>query len=70
MELINNLIYALRIYIIPVATTFRCVYCFFKIIYEYDEKKLYLKRIFNSLLFLIIAELVFVIKDIIEYYYY
>lgn len=69
MGLLNNLIDALRIYIIPTATILRCVYCLFKMIYCDDEKKIMIKRIVNAIMFLILTELVFVIKDIVVNYY-
>lgn len=70
MSTINSLISALRIYIIPSATILRSIYCLIKIMYEQEEKKVYIRRLINIIAFLIISELVFVIKDIIEYYYY
>lgn len=69
MDTINNLINALRIYIIPTATILRCIFCLIKLMYEQDEKKMYIRRLINTVAFLIISELVFVIKDGIEYYY-
>lgn len=69
MNTINNLINALRIYIIPTATILRCIFCLIKLMYEQDEKKMYIRRLINTVAFLIISELVFVIKDIIEFYY-
>lgn len=69
MDTINNLTNALRIYIIPTATILRCIFCLIKLMYEQDEKKMYIRRVINTVSFLILSELVFVIKDIIEYYY-
>lgn len=69
MNTINNLISALRIYIIPTATVLRCIFCLIKLMYEQDERKIYIRRLINTVSFLILSELVFVIKDIIEYYY-
>lgn len=69
MDTINNLTNALRIYIIPTATILRCIFCLIKLMYEQDEKKMYIRRLINTVSFLILSELVFVIKDIIEYYY-
>lgn len=69
MNTINNLISALRIYIIPTASILRSIYCLIKIMYEQEEKKVYIRRLINTVSFLIISELVFVIKDVIEFYY-
>ncbi len=69
MSLINSLIYALRVIIIPTATILRMVFCLIKITYEEDNKT-YKRRFVNAIIFLIISELVFVIKDIIENYYW
>lgn len=68
MSIVNSLINALRIAIIPTATVLRIIFCLVKIIYE-EDNKIYKRRLFNTLAFLVISELVFVIKDIIEYYY-
>ena len=68
MSIVNSLINALRIAIIPTATVLRIIFCLVKIIYEEDNKT-YKRRLVNTIFFLIISELVFVIKDIIEYYY-
>ena len=64
MSLINSLINALRYGIIPIATTLRCIFCLIKIIYE-DDNKTYKRRLVNAIIFLVISELVFVIKDIV-----
>ena len=69
MITINNLVNALRIGIIPLFTIFRCIFCLIKIMYNDDERKVYIRRIVNAVVFFILSQLVFVIKDIIEYYY-
>lgn len=69
MDIINSLISALRFYIIPSATILRCIFCLLKLMYEQDERKIYIRRLINTVVFLLISELVFVIKDIVEYYY-
>ncbi len=70
MNLIYEIISILRVLIIPLGVTVRCIYCLIQIIYNEDEKKVNIKRIINAVLFLIVSEVVFVIKDVIEYYYY
>ncbi len=69
MNIIYEIISILRVWIIPLSVTLRCVYCLIQIIYNEDERKVNAKRMFNAILFLIVSEVVFVIKDIIEYYY-
>ena len=69
MSIINGIINVLRFGIIPVATTLRCIFCLIKLIYDNDDHKTYKRRLANTIIFSILSELVFVIKDIIEYYY-
>ena len=69
MALIYELISILRIIIIPLGVTLRCIYCLIQIIYNEDERKINTKRIFNAILFLIVSEEIFVIQDLIEVYY-
>lgn len=69
MALIYELISILRIIIIPLGVTLRCIYCLIQIIYNEDERKINTKRIFNAILFLIVSEVIFVIQDLIEVYY-
>lgn len=69
MSTIYDIVNILRVYIIPLGVTLRCIYCFIQMIYNEDERKLNIKRVKNALIFLVISQLVFVIKDIIEYYY-
>ena len=69
MALIYELISILRIIIIPLGVTLRCIYCLLQIIYNEDERKINTKRIFNAILFLIVSEVIFVIQDLIEVYY-
>ncbi len=47
----------------------RIVLCFVKLITADEEAAQYKKRIRNTLVFYIIAELAFVIKSVILYYY-
>ena len=69
MALIYELISIVRIIIIPLGVTLRCIYCLIQIIYNEDERKINTKRIFNAILFLIVSEVIFVIQDLIEVYY-
>lgn len=69
MSTINNLISALRLYIIPAGVILRSIFCLIKIMYEQEEKKVNIRRLINAIVFLIITELVFVIKDVVEKYY-
>lgn len=69
MYIIYEIISILRVCIIPLGVTLRCIYCLIQIIYNEDEKKVNIKRMFNAILFLIVSEVVFVVQDLIEYYY-
>ncbi len=69
MELMNEIIKILRIVIIPAGVLFRVIYCLIKMIYAEDEYQLYKKRMINIIIFGILAELVFVVKDLIYEYY-
>ena len=69
MELLDSLIEAIRIYLIPLRAIIRCIFCFIKITYNEDERKVNIKRIFNTLAFLILSEVIFEVLDIVKYYY-
>lgn len=69
MYIIYEIISILRVWIIPLGVTLRCIYCLIQIIYNEDEKKVNIKRMFNAILVLIVSEVVFVVQDLIEYYY-
>jgi len=69
MNTLNELITLLRIVVIPLGTIFRVVFCFVKMIYDEDAMNSYKKKIWNSIAFLIISELIFVIADLIKVYY-
>lgn len=69
MDIINNLILMLRVYIIPLIVVLRCIYCFVKIMTDYDEKKVYEKRIRSCIFFFIVVEVIFIIEILIESYY-
>ena len=69
MQTLDEIISLLRIVIIPLGTICRVVFCFIKMIYDEDAMNGYKKKIWNSVGFLIISELVFVLVDIIKNYY-
>ena len=69
MYVIYEIISILRVWIIPLGVTLRCIYCLIQMIYNEDERKVNTKRMLNAILFLIVSEVVFVIQDIIENYY-
>ncbi|MGN0973174.1 MAG: mercury transporter [Bacilli bacterium] len=69
METLEEIISLLRIVIIPLGTIARVVFCFIKMIYDEDAINSYKKKIWNAVAFLIISELIFVIVDIIKFYY-
>lgn len=69
METIDEIVNLLRFIIIPLGTTLRVVFCFVKMIYDEDAANAYKKKIWNVIAFLIVSELIFVIADLIKYYY-
>jgi hypothetical protein len=69
MDIINRLIQVLRVGIIPAGVTLRVIYCFIKMMYSEDEVVVYKKRIISIIIFGIVAELIFVIKDTMFWYY-
>ena len=69
MQTLDEIITLLRIVIIPLGTVARVVFCFVKMIYDEDSMNSYKKKIWNTAAFLIISELIFVVVDIIEFYY-
>lgn len=69
MDTINTLIYVLRSIIIPAGVIFRVIYCLIKMMYSEDEYIIYKKRIINIILFGMISEMVFVVKNVILWYY-
>ncbi len=69
MDIMYQIITILKVLIIPLGVALRCIYCLIQIIYNEDERKINTKRMINALLFLIISEVVFVIQDILSYYY-
>ena len=69
MSVIYELISILRISIIPIGLTLRCIICLIEIIYNEDERRINLKRIKNAVIFLILAETIFTIQELIQIYY-
>lgn len=69
MGILDEIITVLRIAIIPLGVVFRVIFCLTKMIYDEDAQGSYKKKIKNTIIFGILAELVFVILDIIQGYY-
>lgn len=69
MQTLNQIISLLRIVVIPLGSVCRVVFCFIKMIYDEDAMNSYKKKIWNVVAFLIISELIFVVVDIIKFYY-
>lgn len=69
MQTLEEIISLLRIVVIPLGTICRVVFCFIKMIYDEDAMNSYKKKIWNVVVFLIISELIFVVVDIIKFYY-
>lgn len=69
MDIINEIINLLKIAIIPIGVTFRVIFCLTKMIYDEEAQSSYKKKIKNTLVFGIIVELCFVIRDLIVLYY-
>lgn len=69
MEILNEIISLLRVVIIPLGVTFRVIFCLTKMIYDEDAQGTYKKKIKNTIVFGIIAELIFVILELIQNYY-
>lgn len=69
MQTLEEIISLLRVVIIPLGTVVRVVFCFVKMIYDEDAMNSYKKKIWNTVAFLIISELILVVVDIIKFYY-
>ena len=69
MDLVYEIITVLRVMIIPIGVVFRVVFCLVKMIYDEEAVGSYKKKIRNTITFGIIAELIFVISDLIQNYY-
>lgn len=57
------------IWFIRAGTTTRVAYCFLRMIGNDEEASIYKRRIKHAIAFYILAELVWVLKDIISYYF-
>lgn len=68
MQYIDNISSAV-ITLIRAGTALRVVFCFFRMITAEEEALQFKKRIRNTVLFYIIAELAFVLKDIAIHYF-
>lgn len=69
MQTLDEIINLLRTIIIPFGTAGRVVFCFVKMIYDEDAINTYKKKIWNTIAFFIISELIFIVVNIIENYY-
>ena len=69
IETLEQIIKLLRMVIIPLGTVFRVVFCFLKMIYDEDSTNAYKRKIWNTIAFLVISELIIVIADLIKLYY-
>ncbi len=69
MDLIYEIITSLRVAVIPFGVVFRVVFCLIKMIYDEDAVGSYKKKILNTIVFGIIAELIFIVVDLLKEYY-
>lgn len=69
MEIIVELTNVFRTILIPTGVTFRVIFCLIKMMYSEDEVQVYKKRMITVIVFGLVAELMFVIKDVIIWYY-
>lgn len=69
MDILNSIINVLKTVIIPLGVTFRVIYCLIKMMYSEDEFQMYKKRMINIIIFGVLAEVLFVIKDVIIRYF-
>ena len=69
MNTLNEIIKLIRFVAIPFGTTFRVVFCFIKMIYYEEAINAYKKKIINIIAFFIISELIFVISDLVKFYF-
>ena len=68
MDILQELSIAF-IWLIRAGTVTRIAYCFIKMIQNDEEVGIYKKRMRNSIVFLILAESVWQLKDIAIYYF-
>ena len=68
MDLIDNVSQAVII-IIRVGAVFRAAFCFFRLLTSEEEAAQYRKRLKHVLLFYVLAESAFLLKDLVLAYY-
>ena len=68
MDTINGLIDVLKI-LIGLGVTTRVSFCLIKMMLSEDEKSSYKRKMINTIVFGVIAELCLVIKDLVMFYY-
>ena len=69
MDILNEMIITLRIVIITIGIIARVMFCLIRMIYDEEAQISYKKKIVNTIVFGILSELIFVLKDLIEKYY-
>ena len=69
MDTLNEIINLLRVVIIPLGVVFRVVFCLTKMIYDEEAQGSYKRKIRNTIVFGIIAELIFVVLALVQNYY-
>ena len=69
MEQLNILILVIRTVIIPAGVVLRVIIILIKMMYEDEGNTMYKKKLINTILFGILAELIYVIYEILKYYY-
>lgn len=68
MDILKDLSIAF-IWLIRAGTVTRVAYCFLKIMTNDEEQGVFKKRMKNALVFLIFAESIWQLKDIVMYYF-
>ena len=68
MNLINEISNVVLI-LIRAGTVFRVAYCLLRLVTAEEEAAQYKKRIRNTIIFYILAESAFILKDIFMYYF-
>lgn len=69
MDMLDEIITMFRVVIIPLGVVLRVVFCLTKMIYDEDAQGTYKKKIRNTIVFGIMAEVIFVILDLLKVYY-
>ena len=68
MDTINGLINALKL-LIGLGVSARVIFCLVKMMYSEEERSSYKRKMTNTIIFGIVAEICLVIKDIVMFYY-